>query len=157
MRMKLFSRFALFLAAISIAGVQCVNEADSDLLRRSNSLPETTPWNLEQLSKAPKFEWDEGNSLHLQLGHGIEPEEAEEVFANKPFYRKTKRGHYAVFGPTLDGRYLTIIFELKSKGIVRPITGWDVIDGYASSIYLIAKEIKDEQTGSETKKLDPVL
>jgi hypothetical protein len=67
------------------------------------------------------FEWDERNSLHLQLGHGIEPEEAEEVFANEPFYRKTKKGHYAVFGPTLDERYLTIIFELKPRGIARPI------------------------------------
>ncbi len=38
------------------------------------------------------FEWDEGNSLHLQLGHGIEPEEAEEVFANKPFFQKNKKG-----------------------------------------------------------------
>ena len=27
------------------------------------------------------FEWDEGNALHLQLEHGIEPDEAEEVFA----------------------------------------------------------------------------
>ena len=26
------------------------------------------------------FEWDDGNVLHLALGHGIEPEEAEEVF-----------------------------------------------------------------------------
>ena len=69
------------------------------------------------------FEWDEGNSLHLQLDHGINP---EEVFANKPFFRKTKKGHYAVFGPTLDGRYLTIIFELRPKGIARPITGWDM-------------------------------
>ena len=43
------------------------------------------------------FEWDEGNALHLQLGHGVTLEEAEEVFANKPFFRKTKRGHYAVF------------------------------------------------------------
>ena len=72
------------------------------------------------------FEWDEGNTLHLQLGHGIEPEEAEEVFANEPFYRKTKKGHYTVFGPTLDERYLTIIFELKPKGTARPITGWDM-------------------------------
>ena len=61
------------------------------------------------------FEWDEGNSLHLQLGHGIEPEEAEEVFANKPFYRKTKKGHYAVFGPTLDGRYLANHLRIKAK------------------------------------------
>jgi hypothetical protein len=30
------------------------------------------------------FEWDEGNALHLQLGHGIVPEETEEVFANNP-------------------------------------------------------------------------
>jgi hypothetical protein len=26
-----------------------------------------------------EFEWDEGNVLHFELGHGIEPEEAEEV------------------------------------------------------------------------------
>jgi uncharacterized DUF497 family protein len=71
------------------------------------------------------IEWDEGNSLHLQLGHGIRPEEAEEVFANKPLFRKTKKGHYVVFGPTGEGRYLTIVFELKKKGAVRPITGWD--------------------------------
>jgi hypothetical protein len=72
------------------------------------------------------FEWDGGNSLLLQLGHGILPEEAEEVFAHKPFFRKTKKGHYAVFGSTSEGRYLTIVFELKQKGIARPITGWDM-------------------------------
>lgn len=72
------------------------------------------------------FEWDDGNSLHLQLGHGILPEEAEEVFVHKPFFRKTKKGHYAVFGSTSEGRYLTIVFELKQKGIARPITGWDM-------------------------------
>lgn len=72
------------------------------------------------------FEWDEGNCLHLQLGHGIVPEEAEEVFANNPLFRRTKKGHYAVFGLTFDGRYLTIVFELKPKGIARPITGWDM-------------------------------
>ena len=74
------------------------------------------------------FEWDDGNSLLLQLGHGISPEEAEEVFAHKPFFRKTKKGHYAVFGPTSEGRYLTIVFELKQKGLARPITGWDMSD-----------------------------
>ncbi len=72
------------------------------------------------------FEWDEGNSLHLQLGHGIEPEEAEEVFANEPFYGRTEGGPYAVLGPTFHGRYLTIVFELKPKGTARPITGSDM-------------------------------
>ncbi len=72
------------------------------------------------------FEWDEGNCLHLQLGHGIEPEEAEEVFANNPLFRRTKKGHYAAFGPTSEGRYLVVIFALKPNGLARPITGWDM-------------------------------
>lgn len=73
-----------------------------------------------------EFEWDDGNVLHIELGHGIRPEEAEEVFAVKPLFRKTKRGHYVAMGPTLDGRYLTIVFELKENGIARVITGWDM-------------------------------
>ncbi len=72
------------------------------------------------------FEWDEGNALHLQLRHGISPEEAEEVFAHNPLFKRTKKGHYAVFGPTSEGRFLSIVFELKQKGIARPITGWDM-------------------------------
>jgi len=72
------------------------------------------------------FEWDEGNVVHLALGHGIEPEEAEEVFAGSPLYRKTKRGHYAAFGPTRAGRLLVVVFEMKGKGLARVITGWDM-------------------------------
>lgn len=72
------------------------------------------------------IEWDESNVLHFRLRHGIEHSEAEEVLATRPLVRKTKRGHYSAFGKTLDGRYLVVIFELKPKGIVRPITGWDM-------------------------------
>jgi uncharacterized DUF497 family protein len=78
------------------------------------------------LLRISDFEWDEANALHLQLAHGIEPDEAEEVFAVAPLIRRTKKGHYVVFGPTLGGRYLTIVFERKPKGGVRPITGWDM-------------------------------
>lgn len=72
------------------------------------------------------FEWDDGNLLHLALGHGIEPEEAEEVFALAPLFRKTKRGHYAVFGPAQSGRLLVLVLEQKGGGTVRVITGWDM-------------------------------
>ena len=72
------------------------------------------------------FEWDDGNVLHLALGHGIEAEEAEEVFAVSPLFRKTKRGHYAAFGRTVAGRLLVIVFEKKEAGMVRVITGWDM-------------------------------
>ena len=72
------------------------------------------------------FEWDEGNVVHVTLGHGIEPEEAEEVFAVAPVYRKTTRGHYAAFGPTRAGRLLVVVFEMKGQGLARVITGWDM-------------------------------
>ena len=72
------------------------------------------------------FEWDEGNVVHLGLGHGIEAEEAEEVFAVSPLYRKTRRGHFAAFGPTRAGRLLVVVFEMKGKGLARVITGWDM-------------------------------
>ncbi len=73
-----------------------------------------------------EFEWDEGNVLHLALGHGIEPEEAEEVFAVSPLFRRTKRGHYAAFGPAQAGRLLVVVFEMKTGGLARVITGWDM-------------------------------
>jgi uncharacterized DUF497 family protein len=72
------------------------------------------------------FEWDEGNVVHLELGHGVRPEEAEEVFIYKPLYRKTKKGHYVAMGPTREGRYLTVVFALKQGGVARVITGWDM-------------------------------
>ena len=72
------------------------------------------------------FDWDDGNELHLTLGHGIEPEEAEEVLALSLVVRRTKKGHYAAFGPTSRGRLLVIVFELRQHGIVRVITGWDM-------------------------------
>ena len=76
--------------------------------------------------KIVEFEWDEGNVVHLELGHGIEPEEAEEVFAVRPLFRRTKRGHYAAMGPTAEGRYMVVIFELKENSVARVITGWDM-------------------------------
>jgi uncharacterized DUF497 family protein len=78
------------------------------------------------MMRISEFEWDDGNVLHLALGHGIEPEEAEEVFVFQPLYRKTKRGHYAVFGPTSSGRLLVLIFERKPRAVARVITGWDM-------------------------------
>jgi uncharacterized DUF497 family protein len=72
------------------------------------------------------FEWDEGIVLHVTLGHGIEPQEAEAVFAVAPVYRRTKRGHYAAFGPTRAGRLLVVVFTMEGKGLARVMTGWDM-------------------------------
>lgn len=76
------------------------------------------------------FQWDDGNVLHLALTHGIEPEEAEEVFAVAPLFRRTirrtRRGHYTAFGRTLSGRLLVVVFALETPGVARVITGWDM-------------------------------
>jgi hypothetical protein len=72
------------------------------------------------------FEWDDGNAVHLALGHGIEAEEAEEVFAVLPLFRRTRRRHYAALGPTRAGRLLVVVFQMKGKGLARVITGWDM-------------------------------
>ena len=72
------------------------------------------------------FEWDDGNVMHLALGHGIEPEEAEEVLARAPLVRRTRKGHYAAFGTTRAGRLLVVVFDSRAKGVVRVITGWDM-------------------------------
>ena len=73
-----------------------------------------------------EFEWDEGNVVHIELGHGVKPEEAEEVFARRPLYRKTKKGHYVAMGPTEEGRHLIVVFAMKKNGVARVITGWDM-------------------------------
>lgn len=79
------------------------------------------------------IEWDAGNVLHLELNHGIRPEEVEEVLANDPHVRKTKKGHYKAFGRTLAGRLLVVVFEWKPKQTARPITGWDMDSGEVNS------------------------
>ena len=76
--------------------------------------------------RVKEFEWDDGNELHLAFGHGIEPEEAEEVLALESLVRRTKKGHYAAFGHTAAGRLLVIVFEQRAPGVVRVITGWDM-------------------------------
>jgi uncharacterized DUF497 family protein len=73
-----------------------------------------------------EFEWDDGNVTHIRSSHGLEPEETEEVFIGVPVIRRTKKEHYTAFGPTLDGRYLVVVYEDKGHWIIRPITGWDM-------------------------------
>lgn len=90
--------------------------------------------------KIKGFEWDENNTVHLELKHGVTPEEAEEVFAVKPLFRKTKhKGRYSALGRTSDGRFLHVIFLIEKGGTARIITGWDM---KSSDIKYYKKNIK---------------
>lgn len=58
--------------------------------------------------------------------HGVTFEEAVETFFADFSIRRNKRDRdrYQLYGRTVAGRPLKIIFQLKPGGIVRIITGW---------------------------------
>ncbi|GAB6273940.1 MAG: BrnT family toxin [Peptococcaceae bacterium] len=68
------------------------------------------------------FEWDEHN-IRKPLKHGVEIDEVESVFFNQPtLFLNSHSGRYIALGRTDEGRYLTVIFQYKKSGIVRPVT-----------------------------------
>jgi len=69
MRPKLKRYLQLALTAICVVSGNCLIAGDAKPIRRADSLPETTPWNLGELSKPPAFEWAGGKevrSLHYK-------------------------------------------------------------------------------------------
>mgnify|MGYP000905338800 CR=1 FL=1 len=69
---KITDCFWLLITTVLVVSVQCKNTAEKNLIRRSDSLPATTPWNLEQLSQPPEFEWA-GNGKIRSLYYKNEP------------------------------------------------------------------------------------
>jgi len=70
------------------------------------------------------FEYDfENDKLSA---HGVTFEEAVEAFFSNFKIRSNKKDHdrFQLFGRTIAGRPLEIIFQLKPGKVVRIITGW---------------------------------
>lgn len=72
------------------------------------------------------FQWDLGNTTKNQK-HGVKPQEVEELFCRsfvlggkilKPLNAEDR---WILFGQTLKGRYLSLIFTLR-QGLIRPIS-----------------------------------
>lgn len=72
----------------------------------------------------------------LAVKHGVETEEVEEVFSNKPRFRFAQSGNrvgedvYMASGRTDAGRYLSVLFVHKSTGdalilSAREMSGWE--------------------------------
>ncbi|MGA9996100.1 MAG: hypothetical protein WBP93_11840 [Pyrinomonadaceae bacterium] len=60
--------------------------------------------------------------------HHITFEEAVECFFSdfEVRHNKSYQDRYQLFGRTIGGRSLKIIFQLKPNNVVRIITGWDI-------------------------------
>ncbi len=67
------------------------------------------------------FDWDDGNVEHVGA-HGVDPDEAEEVFLHAPLIRRARSGRYVALGKSATGRRLAVIFERRGAGIVRVVT-----------------------------------
>lgn len=72
------------------------------------------------MRKIQGFEWDAGN-MHKPLRHGVSLEESEEVFYNRPLFKKTREDRYLALGSTDAGRHLVVAFTYRA-GTVRVIT-----------------------------------
>jgi len=76
--------------------------------------------------KITSFEWDDGNTEHISR-HNVAPEEAEEVFADDAaIFLRSRSGRYVALGQTEAGRYLTVVYERKSGGVIRVVTAFDM-------------------------------
>lgn len=74
------------------------------------------------------FKWDEDTIDHIG-NHGVRPDEVEEVaFEDYPYVRKGKRGRRYLYGKTLGGRYLFIVYVLADMGIAQVIMARDMDD-----------------------------
>jgi len=71
------------------------------------------------------FWWDETNIDHI-ADHGVEPYEAEEALDNRPLILRAGEGKHIAFGQTNAGRYLVVVFALKSEQRVRVVTARDM-------------------------------
>jgi dienelactone hydrolase len=58
--MKCF-RSLLAVAVVCLLGVSC--KSTDSLIQRAKFLPDTTPWDLAELSQVPAFEWSEGTEV----------------------------------------------------------------------------------------------
>lgn len=75
-----------------------------------------------RLPKIVSFEWDKYNKDNNKLKHNVTPIECEEIFLNEPIYfpdkkHSIKEQRYLVYGETINGRFLTIIFTIREDKI----------------------------------------
>lgn len=74
------------------------------------------------------FRWDANTVEHI-ASHGVTTDEVEELaFDDRPYVRKSGHGRRYLYGQTLAGRYLFVVYVVAAQGIARAITARDMDD-----------------------------
>ena len=77
------------------------------------------------------FEWDAGNLNKNWEKHKVSAKETEEIFLNETLKIFPDPGHskveerFVAYGITDEGRRLTVVFTLRAKKTIRPISARD--------------------------------
>ncbi len=79
------------------------------------------------------FWWDDVNVEHI-AEHGVEPYEAEEVIDNRQLLLRAREEKYIAYGQTDAGRYLMVVYALKSEQRVRVVTARDMTQAEKSRL-----------------------
>ena len=74
------------------------------------------------------FDWDDINREHINK-HQVGPDEVEESFAGKHHLFTARDGRHILLGRSVSGRYLFIVFEYKSAGVIYTVTARDMSSG----------------------------
>jgi uncharacterized DUF497 family protein len=85
----------------------------------------------ELLKSCEEFDWDKGNELKNWESHSVKKTEAEQVFFNHPLlvfdtYTQNDEDRFLALGVTNGGRFLTIIFTIRKKKLIRVISARDM-------------------------------
>jgi uncharacterized DUF497 family protein len=83
------------------------------------------------LKNCEEFEWDKGNELKNWESRSVKRTEAEQVFFNHPLlifdtYSQNEEQRFLALGATSSGRFLTIIFTIRKKKLIRVISARDM-------------------------------
>ncbi|MBI2872567.1 MAG: hypothetical protein HYY00_05175 [Chloroflexi bacterium] len=76
-----------------------------------------------------ELQWDDDNVEHIAR-HNVTPAEVEEVCFGVHIAAKEEGGRYVLSGQSTGGRYLNVVVERVGKGVFRPITAFEMSEGY---------------------------
>ena len=72
------------------------------------------------------FQWNVEIVAHISR-HGVTPEEIEEIaFEGSPYIRGGRQERRYLYGRTIGGRYLFVVYVLVGKGQAKVITARDM-------------------------------
>lgn len=83
------------------------------------------------LKNCEEFDWDNGNELKNWEAHSVKRTESEQIFFNHPLlifdtYSQNNEQRFLALGVTSSGRFLTIVFTIRKKRLIRVISARDM-------------------------------